>query len=75
MKNGYHLVAIFHTPLIRQRIVYRRTGLKLTATVNLTIAFFSDFLYNTCVRNHLEESESYEKKISIRRYGFISHCH
>lgn len=35
--KGYHVVALFLSPLVRQRIVYRRTGLHLTVTVKVAI--------------------------------------
>ena len=35
--NGYRLVALFHSHLIRQRIVYRRAGLHIAVTVKVAI--------------------------------------
>ena len=35
--KGYQVVALFYPPLVRQRIVYRRTGLHLTVTVKVAI--------------------------------------
>ena len=34
---GYRLVALFLSPLVRQRIVYRCAGLHLTVTVKVAI--------------------------------------